>query len=99
MLKIDPSERLSAKQALSHSCFEVALSKSPLISKPFFNGKEFIQQQNLTDQHEHREHQKKHYYNKNFNRIEDLSPSPLPQNRMKSPNMRMNETLEIWTLT
>lgn len=95
MLSADPKNRITAKEALNHSCFEVTLSKSPLIAKPFFNGKEFIQHQNLTDQHEHRENQKKKYYNKNFNRIEDLSPSPLPQNRRKSPNMRHNDNVDL----
>lgn len=35
MLEINPENRISSKQALSHPCFHTMLSVSPLISRPF----------------------------------------------------------------
>jgi serine/threonine protein kinase len=85
MLTVDPKKRISSKQALNHSCFQIMLSKSPLIMKPFFNSKNIVEQQFLTRNHARREGQKITQKRPIPNRIEDLSPSPIPSKRKKSP--------------
>lgn len=47
--------------------------------------KDLKSQGSFLNKFEKREKQKVKYYEKEIQRIEDLSPSPLPQNRYKSP--------------
>lgn len=50
MLERDPENRVSSKDALSHPAFHSVLSKSPLISKNFFNAESLIQHGKLTEE-------------------------------------------------
>lgn len=50
MLDRDPATRISSKEALSHPAFHTVLSKSPLISKNFFNADSLVQHTKLTEE-------------------------------------------------
>ena len=50
MLERDPERRISSKDSLSHPAFHTVLSKSPLISKNFFNAELLIQHAKLTEE-------------------------------------------------
>jgi len=51
MLETDPSRRITSKDALSHPAFLSVLSKSPLISKNYFNADSLIQHTKLTEEY------------------------------------------------
>jgi serine/threonine protein kinase len=50
MLERDPDRRISSKESLTHPAFHTVLSKSPLISKNFFNADSLIQHGKLTEE-------------------------------------------------
>lgn len=50
MLEKDPKDRISAKEALAHDAFASVLSKSPLISKHFFNPDALIMHSKMVEQ-------------------------------------------------
>ncbi len=50
MLERDPESRISSKESLTHPAFFSVLSKSPLISKTFFNADSLIQHGKLTEE-------------------------------------------------
>ena len=52
MLERDADNRVSSKDALNHPAFHAVLSKSPLISKNFFNAESLIQHAKLTEEWE-----------------------------------------------
>jgi len=51
MLERDPERRISSKEALNHPAFHTVLSKSPLISKNFFNADSLLQHAKLTEEY------------------------------------------------
>lgn len=77
MLEKDPKNRIGASEAIDHPCFHKMLSISPLIIRPSFNARSLLDHEKAT---------KKTVMKVDMpNRIEDMSPSPMPQNRNKSP--------------
>ena len=50
MLERDPERRISSKDSLGHPAFHAVLSKSPLISKNFFNADSLLQHTKLTEE-------------------------------------------------
>jgi serine/threonine protein kinase len=51
MLERDPDRRITSKEALNHPAFHTVLSKSPLISKNFFNADSLLQHAKLTEEY------------------------------------------------
>jgi serine/threonine protein kinase len=77
MLEKEPEDRITATEALNHPCFHKMLSISPLIIKPSFNARSLLDHENITKKNTPKVDMP--------NRIEDMSPSPLPQDRNRSP--------------
>lgn len=51
MLKIDPKDRISSKDALNHPAFDIVLSKSPLIVRKLFNPDELLKFKRMTEEY------------------------------------------------
>lgn len=77
MLEKNPKNRITASQAIDHPCFHKMLSISPLIIRPSFNPRSLLDHEKATKKTTQKVDMP--------NRIEDMSPSPMPQNRNKSP--------------
>lgn len=50
MLKINPKDRISSKNALNHPAFDIILSKSPLIVRKLFNPDELLKFKRMTEE-------------------------------------------------
>ena len=77
MLEKNPKNRITASEAINHPCFHKMLSISPLIIRPSFNARSLLDHEKVTKKTTQKVDMP--------NRIEDMSPSPLPQDRNRSP--------------